>query len=375
MTEVAVFYFPGFHPDPRVDGWHGKGWTEWDLLRAAGPRFPGHRQPIVPAWGYYDESTPANAEREIDLAADHGITTFLFDWYWYRGPFLEGALRRGFLHARNRERLKFALMWANHDWVNLQPAPSVLPYQLFERGPVDRETWDTITTYVLDTFMGEPNYLSVDGSPFFTIYEPAAFIAGLGGVERAREAVEAFAARARERGHAGIHLNAVVATQSILPTEGKVENPELVLQEVGFSSATSYVWVHYIDLTSVPFPELRYADAARAAYDAWDECRARLDIPYIPNVTVGWDSSPRTTPTDRFERRSYPWMSVFVENTPAAVEEAVARADAFAQGLELPMITVNAWNEWTEGSYLLPDEADGTARIEGLRRGLQRRRP
>lgn len=277
------------------------------------------------------------------------------------------------MQARNRDRLKFALMWANHDWVNLQPAPSVLPYQLFEEGRVDRETWDRLTTYVLDNFMGEPNYLSVGGSPFFTIYEPSAFIAGLGGIDAAHEAIESFAARARDRGHAGIHLNAVVATQSILPTESQVENPEVVLEQIGFASATSYVWVHYIDLERAPFPELRYADAAGAAYDAWDECRARFGIPYIPNVTVGWDSSPRTTPTDRFERRSYPWMPVFVENTPAALEETMARADAFAQSLESPMITVNAWNEWTEGSYLLPDQADGTARIEALRRGLQRR--
>ena len=38
--DVSVFYFPNFHYDKRNEIWHGKGWNEWNLMRAAGPRFP-----------------------------------------------------------------------------------------------------------------------------------------------------------------------------------------------------------------------------------------------------------------------------------------------------------------------------------------------
>ena len=56
-------------------------------------------------------------EKKIDVAADYGVTAFLFDWYWYNGkPFIERPLNDAFLKASNRQRLKFALMWANHDW-------------------------------------------------------------------------------------------------------------------------------------------------------------------------------------------------------------------------------------------------------------------
>lgn len=100
--EIAVYYYPQYHPDPRNDRWHGKGWTEWELVKRAEPRFPGHRQPRVPLWGYTDESDPIYAEREIALAADHGVTTFLFDYYHYDdGPFLEGALTRIFKGAES----------------------------------------------------------------------------------------------------------------------------------------------------------------------------------------------------------------------------------------------------------------------------------
>ena len=46
--EVAVYYFPNYHPDSINTRWHGKGWTEWEVVKAAKPRFAGHEQPKVP---------------------------------------------------------------------------------------------------------------------------------------------------------------------------------------------------------------------------------------------------------------------------------------------------------------------------------------
>ena len=45
--------------DWRNEAVHGAGWTEWELVKKAQPRFPGHRQPKVPLWGYEDEADPA----------------------------------------------------------------------------------------------------------------------------------------------------------------------------------------------------------------------------------------------------------------------------------------------------------------------------
>ena len=54
----GAYYFPGFHRDPKTDKWHGEGWTEWDVLAAARPRFPDHQQPKSSAWGDFDEADP-----------------------------------------------------------------------------------------------------------------------------------------------------------------------------------------------------------------------------------------------------------------------------------------------------------------------------
>ena len=120
---VASYYFGNYHPgDPRNAKNKGQAWSEWELVKAAKPRFPGHQQPNVPLWGYADESDPKVMEQKIAAAADHGIDAFIFDWYYYNdGPFLDRPIDIGFLKARNNARLKFAFMWANHDWLEIQP--------------------------------------------------------------------------------------------------------------------------------------------------------------------------------------------------------------------------------------------------------------
>ena len=96
--------------------------SEWELVKAAKPRFPGHHQPNVPLWGYTDESDPKAMAQKIDAAADHGIDAFIFDWYYYEdGLYLQRGLEKGFFGAANNRRLKFALMWANCDWVDIHP--------------------------------------------------------------------------------------------------------------------------------------------------------------------------------------------------------------------------------------------------------------
>ena len=48
-------------------------------------------------------------------AVENGISFFVYDWYWRNGhEELSRGLNDGFLKARYRRRMEFALMWANH---------------------------------------------------------------------------------------------------------------------------------------------------------------------------------------------------------------------------------------------------------------------
>jgi hypothetical protein len=368
--EVAAYYFPQYHPDPRNDAWHGKGWTEWDLVKAARPRYPGHAQPIRPAWGYFDESDPAWVAKEIDLAADHGVTSFLYDWYWYEdGPFLIDGLEGGFLRAPNSERLKFGLMWANHEWQNIHPATFTNRPAPLASGRVSAEAFDRLTDHAIERYFCRPNYLCVGGAPFFCIYELGTFIAGLGGLDAARKALESFRERVRRAGYPDVHLNAIVWGVTVLQSELKIPDPAKLVADLGLASVGSYAWVHHYDPNTHGFPQGSYAEAAKANFAVWSQYRDMFSVPYFPNVSMGWDPSARTIQSDRYEPRGYPWTATLCGNTPAALRDALQRAREHV--LAMPagerMVSLNAWNEWTEGSYLLPDEANGTSYLEAVR--------
>ena len=68
---VGAFYYGPWHVDPTNEKLHGKNWTEWNLVKDAKPRFPGHEQPNVPLWGYQMDSDPQVMAQKIDAAAEH----------------------------------------------------------------------------------------------------------------------------------------------------------------------------------------------------------------------------------------------------------------------------------------------------------------
>ncbi|RAV16070.1 glycoside hydrolase family 99-like domain-containing protein [Paenibacillus contaminans] len=367
--EVAVYYFPNYHKDSRNAKWHGEGWTEWELAKAATPRFEGHAQPKVPLWGYEDEADPDVMARKIATAAEHGVDCFIFDWYWYEdGPFLQRALDEGFLGAANNGQLKFSLMWANHDWVDIHPAQRSRPANKLASGTVSERAFREATEHMIRTYFTHPSYWRVNGGLYVSIYEIMSLIGGLGGVTETRAALDDFRERVKAAGLGELHLNAVVWGQQILPGEKEIVNVNELLDQLGFDSITSYVWIHHQRMSEFPVtPYEAYIEKNVADYEKFTDA---YELPYYPNVTMGWDASPRTIQTDRYDNLGYPYMPMLGGNTPEAFERALLQARSF---LELgrtnpPIMTINAWNEWTEGSYLEPDTVNGYGYLEAIRR-------
>lgn len=380
-AQIAAYYFPNYHPDQRNESLHGSGWTEWELVRRAEPRFPGHRQPLQPAWGYENEADPAVMAHKIDCAANHGIDAFIFDWYHYEdGPYLSRALDEGFLGAPNRSRLKFALMWANHTWIDIHPAKASANPQADARilypGEVSPKTFRDIGQLCIRRYFHQPNYWCIDERPYFSIYDLSRFIAGLGGVEAARAALDEFRNGAIASGLPGLHINAVLWDYTILPGEKVLANSRDLLGMLGVDSFSSYVWTHHVPIE--PFPVMAYEEAQRGYFEYWNRIETEQDLPYLPNVTMGWDTSPRTLPSDVFRPLGYPFMATLSGNTPeafgAAVQIALEKLSQAKPGSHLNALTINAWNEWTEGSYLEPDTHYGLGYLKALRDAKSKQR-
>jgi hypothetical protein len=366
---IAAYYFPNYHAgDPRNERDRGAGWSEWDLVKAAKPRFEGHAQPKVPAWGYTDESDPKAMAQKIDAAADHGVDAFIFDWYYYDdGPFLDRGLERGYLKAANNRRVKFALMWANHDWIDIFPRTLKHAPKLMYPGKIKPETWDRLTDYVIEKYFKHPSHWKIDGRPYFSIYELHTFAASFGSGAEAKAALGKFRDKTKAAGFPGLHLDIVMWGNPILPGETAVKKPADAVRFMGFDSVGSYVWVHHSGIRG--FPSGAYADLQKAYFNHARQAMTMYGVPYYPNVSMGWDASPRTKQDDPFENKGYPFMAVLTGNTPAAFEAALREAKALLETRPAAerILTVNSWNEWTEGSYLEPDTVNGTKYLEAIR--------
>jgi hypothetical protein len=369
---VACYYFPNYHPnDPRNEREKGRGWSEWELVRAARPRFPGHRQPNVPLWGYTDESDPAAMARKIDAAADHGIDAFIFDWYYFDdGPFLQRGLKQGFLGAPNNRRVRFGLMWANHDWIDIHPYRRGTPHMVLYPGRVRPETFEAVADLVIGRYFSHPAYWTIDGRPYFSFYELTKLMENFGSVQATRAALDRLRAKAQAAGLPGLHLNAVVWGRPILPGESKPADPVQLIDDLGFDSITSYVWIHHVGL---PAMQTDYVFVRDRYFAYWDEVERAFHVPYLPNVTMGWDSSPRACQEDDYGNFGYPFMHTIGGNTPERFAEALRRTlERLARRTAGPRIlNINCWNEWTEGSYLEPDTLNGMRYLEAVRDALK----
>ena len=304
------------------------------------------------------------------------MSAFIFDWYWYDdGPFLQSALEKGYMGAKNRDDLKFAIMWANHDWFDIHPAKLSSPPKLQFPGRVTLETFRSITDHVVNTYFKTPSYWTVDGCPYFSIYELFNFVTSMGGVAGAAHAIAEFRQKTKAAGFRDLHFNAVTWGVKLLPGQTEVSDLKALLEQLQVDSTTSYVWLHHAKLPN--FPTTQYS-AMAWTYEAYrDTASEKLGKPYFPNVSMGWDSSPRACQSDIYIEKDYPFLPVVQGNTPENFGKALRSAKDFldrSPELKQKIVTVNSWNEWTEGSYLEPDTLNRYAYLDQIRNVFGRRK-
>ncbi|HET6558873.1 MAG TPA: glycoside hydrolase family 99-like domain-containing protein [Prolixibacteraceae bacterium] len=365
---VAAYYFPNYHTnDPRNSKTLGSDWSEWELLKAAQPHFEGHDQPKVPLWGYTDEKDPSVMSQKIQTAADYGIDCFIFDWYRYEdGPFLNRCLDEGFLKAGNVNQIKFAFMWANHDWVDIFPYTRGKEQKLLYPGKVSPGEFERIGDELIARYFTLPNYWKIKGKAYFSIYDIQNFIASFGSLEATRAAMEKLNQKAIAAGLKGIHWNLVAWGQPLLPGEKVPADIPGLITALGFSSATSYVWVHHVSLAE---RQTDYNQARDDYFTIWEKAKKEYPVPYYPNVSMGWDPSPRCDNQSEWGNFGYPFTYTIGNNTPENFRKALqlTKDKLHADPNGPRIMNINSWNEWTEGSYIEPDTMNKFGYLEAIK--------
>jgi hypothetical protein len=356
-VHLAAYVYPGWHPTPERDLSFHPGFTEWELVRACGPRFEGHAQPKVPLLGEYDDRDPLEVARRLSLALEHGIDTFVYGFFWCRGKrVFQDALDLGFLGCELGRKTPFALMWANRMPRRVLPVRRadlpVIEHDRLVRSDVD--DFVALVTYLDQNYFARDNYLRLDGRSYFSIFDTSFFLRELG-LDAARDAIR----RAREvlhsRGARALHLAAIEPGRDVIGH----------LREVGFDSVT-----HYVSLPEWNGPFLQdYATMAAARAESWSEIAQAAGLPYMPSVSPGWDASPRGADFGLARPNKYPWSPVVVGEDPKLFRAALERALRFAveQGPRDGVVFLASLNEWSEGHTLEPDTRFGLGWLEAVR--------
>ena len=365
--KVMAYYFPNWHVDPRNEKWHGEGWTEWNLVKYATPRFPGHKQPKIPLWGYEDEAQPGIMEKKIDTAAKYGIDGFIFDWYFYAdGPYRNRCLEQGLLKSANLDKIKFAVMWCNHDAIQAHPGSRMFPKSVLCSGNVDSRTFREATQYCIDHYFTSQSYLRIDGKLYFSIFSLMKMVNELGGIDASRALFDDFRDRVQKAGLGELHLNAVNFERMKVPSENLAEEVNKLSLSLGLDSFSRHSW----SWKAPDFPTIDYemvADENMREYEYY--CR-NFNLPYNASVLVGWDSSPRTVQSEIYGKVGYPFTAVFSNATPVQFEKILRKLKAICDSdyYKGNLVLLHSWNEWTEGTYLEPDNENGFGYLEAVKK-------
>jgi hypothetical protein len=367
---VACYTFPHYHHSALNDRLYGPGWTEYLIMRGCQPWFPGHLQPRVPLLGELDEREPATWEKYIELAAGHGVDALIWDSYWYDGePAFHEALEEGFLQARNRELLEFAVMWTNHDWTRVYPTAHTDGSDAWEYAfpsPAERaeDAWRSLA-YLVARYMHHPSYWRLAGRPVLCVWDARALSLGFG-VDGTRRLFDELRTFAKHAGHAGLHIHACFEFYD-------------QIEAMGFDSYGSYTSLPRAAAARPETEQLPQYDTVvnDVINQVWPDADARSALPFFPGVNPGWDTAPRFLPRPRRDtslRSDWPGLAYWgapimvVGESPAGFKAFVDAAITFLR--ERPdqpqVLTIGCWNEWTEGHYLLPDTCFGYGMLKAL---------
>lgn len=375
-ARIIAYYLPQFHPIPENDEAWGPGFTEWTNVAQARPLFRGHYQPRIPAdLGFYDLRLPETREQQAKMAREVGIEGFCYYHYWMGGGKL--LLQRPFEEVlkSGKPDFPFCLCWANHEWTTKtwqndgstkMIAPMVYPGD---------EDYTSHFNYVLPAFK-DRRYITVDGQPIFSIYDPYKF-------EDVSHFMELWRKLAAENGLPGIHFSAMINnTTTIKRGKGgtlervipNLESSAGVFQDIlslGFDSITSYgkargemlalgkyrrnisKYLHQ-HLPLLPTLKYNYPKIVRhffAPEDSWENV--------FPTIIPQWDRTPRAGNGEGIYINSTP------ENFQKHIEDAI-RIVADKQP-EHRIIFLKSWNEWGEGNYVEPDIKYGHGYLDALK--------
>ncbi len=216
--------------------------------------------------------------------------------------------------------------------------------------------WSPWFDRLIERYFKLDSYYRIEDKPVFCIYLHANLVAGLGGLAQTEDALAWMRRRCVEAGLPGLHLQTIAydpdGSNGGVEAGATLDDDEKTARSLAYDSATSYQFCHDAG------GEGDYVTWADTAMSRWDAFEEKYGV-YYPHVSIGWDNTQRNPSI----------QTAVVGATPDAFEACLWRAKRYIDSHpgQTPLVTINSWNEWTEGSYLLPDMRWGYRYLQAVR--------
>lgn len=341
---LIAYYLTQYSPDAHNDVWWGKGTTEWNNVSKAVPQYAGHIQPKLPGeLGFYDLRIRENMARQIELAKNYGVDCFSFYYYWFAGErILESPLNM-FLNDKTLD-IPFMFCWANENWTKRFSGTD--EGILIGMDNTEENYKDFIHEVI--PFFKDPRYFKINGKVALQIYRPN-FIPNV------KSVISYWRNEVRSACGCDLYL---IACQSRdvsynwcgdgFDAENEWMQGSIKLQCKDITQKMKAIRKDFkgeiIDYKDMVINKKYYVAQNRAKK-------------VFPAVMPSWDNTARRNNKGTIWHGSTPalykqWLGNIIEE----VKES--------KTIDAPIIFINAWNEWGEGTYLEPDRDFGYAYLQ-----------
>jgi lipopolysaccharide biosynthesis protein len=368
--KFVPFYFPQFHEIPENNEWWGDKYTDWDRVRLAQPLNDNHHQPRKPLNGdYYDQSEINTLENQIKLALQFNIHGFNFYHYWFDGKLLlEKPIN---IFKSIDHNLNYCITWANESWTR-RWVGKINDVLIKQNHKNDIEEWGAHFDY-LNTFFSDIRYMTINNKPVFCIYRPEL-------IENIRDFIDFFNDRAIKEGYQGIYFVGINAYEVDFNKSHKYFDAILRFQPRAiFNSDFKNANKLSLNIEKVVrgMPESiqiflgevihKLQGSKSYSYDAfWKyllinvDKDLKQDREILQSVVVDWDN------TARYGNKAKYFEGVTPNKFSFYMRELVNLIKQYPDKEQI--VFINAWNEWSEGAYLEPDEKNGFSYLEALKK-------
>ncbi len=281
-----------------------------------------------PVLGYYDEGVPETADWEIKYMVEHGIDVQSFCWYNnasngpVKTPWGGEHLHDGYMYAKYSDYMKYMIMWETN-----------------ATGCNSAQFRNYIVPFWFENYFLDDRYLKIDNKIVINAWSVGNLITDkyFGSYEGLKAEMDYLQSVAKEHGFDGVILLTSITDDS-------------KIYECGFVGSMAYNWGQYGFLydRNVSQNTERAKLAEKNGYY------------HIPTVSIGFNGVPwgyirMPNITVEDYKKSHEW----VKNTylPTYAKD----------GWQQKLVWLSTWNEYGEGTYIMPAELCGFGYLDAVR--------